>query len=236
MPRRRLPPKDFEWTPQLAYAVGLLVTDGNLSNDNRHVIMRSVELCMLETFKNCLALKNIIGIARKKNGDISYRVQFSNVRFYDWLVRIGLMPAKSCIIGAVAVPDEFFRDYFRGCIDGDGSIQTYQDRYNIYRGRQYVTQRLFIKLVSASEKHIRWAQDKLKVLTGIHGAVIRKPPQTERHVPIWELKFAKKESLQLIAWMYYQSDVPCLERKRTIARNAIEIISRQKRRPYSLIT
>jgi len=43
MPRIKLPPKDFKWTPDLAYAVGLLVTDGNLSGDGRHITLRSKE-------------------------------------------------------------------------------------------------------------------------------------------------------------------------------------------------
>ena len=49
MPRRKLPHKTFVWTPQLAYAVGLLVTDGNLSPDGRHICMRSSDKNLLET-------------------------------------------------------------------------------------------------------------------------------------------------------------------------------------------
>src|SRR5258708_6218779 len=113
MPERRLPPKDFEWTPELAYAIGLLVTDGNLSGDGRHVSLRSAEIPMLETFKRCLKLENKIGTTIKKNGDIAYRIQYGNVQFYDWLLKIGLFPAKSYTIGPITVPDEFFRDYFR---------------------------------------------------------------------------------------------------------------------------
>jgi hypothetical protein len=237
MPKRRLPPKDFEWTPQLAYAVGLLVTDGNLSGNQRHITMRSVEPLMLETFKKCLGLNSKIGtnINVKRGGYISYRVQFSNVQFYDWLLTIGLFPAKSYTIGPIAVPDQFFKDYFRGCIDGDGSIQTYQDNYNFYRGRNYSTQRLWIRLVSASKEHIIWAQSKIILLADIHGAIIRKPPADETRVPLWELKFAKKESVKLINWMYHAPDVPCLERKRAIAQKALAIISQQKRREYTKI-
>ncbi len=197
--------------------------------------MRSAELPLLETFKQCLGIDAKIGVAKKKTGDVSYRVQFSNVQFYDWLLRIGLFPAKSYTIGRIDIPDKFFRDYFRGCIDGDGSIQTYKDSYNVYRGRRYSTQRLFIKLVSASEKHIRWARYRINNLVGICGAIIRNKPASENRVLMWELKFAKKESLRLINWMYYAPDIPCLERKRAIARNALAIIKQEKRREYSRI-
>ena len=37
------------------------------------------------------------------------------------LVSLGLTPRKSLTLGALAVPDELFPDFFRGCIDGDSS-------------------------------------------------------------------------------------------------------------------
>src|SRR3989338_4553102 len=47
MPKPKLPLKDFKWSPELAYVVGLLVTDGCLSSDGRHIIMRSSEKPLL---------------------------------------------------------------------------------------------------------------------------------------------------------------------------------------------
>jgi len=237
MPKPKLSDINFKWTSDLAYAIGLLVTDGNLSSDGRHIIMRSSDIDQLETFKKCLELKNKIGTSNS-NGfskNTSYRVQFGNVRFYHWLMSIGLFPAKSYTIGEVNVPDEFFRDYFRGCLDGDGNIQTYRDGYNFYLGRQYFTQRLFIRIVSASEKHIFWLREKIKFLTGLRGSISKGKPKDDKHVPIWELKFAKKESLQLIKWIYYDTNIPYLKRKRDIAKQAIEIISKQTRRVYTRV-
>ena len=89
--------------------------------------------------------------------------------------------------------------------------------------------------MSASQKHIIWLQSKIKLLKGIGGAVIKNLPVNKNRVPIWELKFAKKESLKLIDWIYHQSDVPCLERKRAITQSAVEIIKNQKRREYARI-
>ncbi len=234
MPRQRLPDRDFAWTQRLAYAVGLLVTDGNLSSDGRHINMRSKEIPMLKTFQSCLGIHNAIGKDTKWNRSY-YRVQFSDAQFYRWLLKVGLFPAKSCTIGAIAVPDDFFRDFFRGCIDGDGNIRTYRNRYNQYRGRRYTTQSLFIRLTSASEKHIRWMQGKVLQLAGVHGAILRRLPRTSKRVPLWILQFAKKESLKIIEWMYHTPHVPCLKRKRRIAQRALTIIQKQKRRPYRWI-
>jgi hypothetical protein len=41
---------------------------------------------------------------------------------------IGLTPAKSLTLGPLSVPDEYFADFFRGCIDGDGTMLVYTDR------------------------------------------------------------------------------------------------------------
>jgi len=36
MSAQRLPDKNFDWAPDLAYTVGLIVTDGSLSKDILH--------------------------------------------------------------------------------------------------------------------------------------------------------------------------------------------------------
>src|ERR1700722_12991513 len=108
MPKRRLPPKNYIWTPDLAYVVGLLVTDGNLSPNNRTTILVSKDLEMLENFKACLGIENKIGSHTSGMGNHYLKVQYGNVQFYDWLISVGLSQAKSHTIGEIAVPDEFF--------------------------------------------------------------------------------------------------------------------------------
>ncbi|MBI3635700.1 MAG: hypothetical protein HY216_05695 [Candidatus Rokubacteria bacterium] len=134
---------------------------------------------------------------------------------YDRLIQIGLTPAKSLTLGPILVPDEFVVDFFRGCIDGDGSIVTYTDRYNTFKKPQYVYTRLYVSLVSASPKFLVWLRATVRRLTRCSGYlnVRRSPP----HSDVWCLKYAKAEALVLLRWMYYAPDVPCLQRKREIA-------------------
>ena len=49
---------------------------------------------------------------------------------YDWLVSIGLKRAKSLTLGTLTIPDARCPDFFRDCIDGDGSVVAYTDRYH----------------------------------------------------------------------------------------------------------
>ena len=218
MPKTKLPDKIFTWTPELAYTIGLLATDGNLSSDGRHIVMRSADYDLLETFRVCLHLKNKIGVTDIGRRDHMYRIQFSNVQFYNWLITIGITPAKTYTIGAIKIPNEFFRDFLRGHLDGDGSITTYEDRYNTFKNPSYIYQRFIVRFISASEQHIRWLDQKIRTILEAQGRIHRtKPTDPTRQVDMWILKFGKKESINLLSKLYYHENLPSLSRKREIA-------------------
>lgn len=235
MAKTKLPFKEFGWTPKLAYAVGLLVTDGNLSKDGRHITMRSAEPELLETFKICLNLKNKVGTSYKNgySNKPTYRVQFSDVQFYNWLISIGVTPAKTYSIGVLQISEIVFRDFLRGHLDGDGSITSYRDYYNIFKNPKYIYTRLFTRFISASKRHILWLQYNINKTFGVKGRVHReRPADPNKHTDMWTLKFMKKESIKLLNCIYYQEDIPCLERKMIVAQGVLEKISKEERRPY----
>ncbi|MFA5355413.1 MAG: hypothetical protein WC302_01615 [Candidatus Paceibacterota bacterium] len=73
----------IRWSPNLAYAVGLIATDGCLSIDGRHLNITSKDIQLLKTFKKCLGLKNKRGF--KSSGFLKEeypRLQFGNILFY----------------------------------------------------------------------------------------------------------------------------------------------------------
>ena len=132
--------------------------------------------------------------------NFAHRVQFSDVVLYQWLLDIGLMPNKSKIIGALCVPDEFFLDFLRGHLDGDGTIRNFPDP--VYPN----SQRLYVSFCSASRKHLEWLQARIVKLLGIDGFL-----QDGNHE--FTLTFAKQDSIRLLRAIYPASDVPCLKRK-----------------------
>lgn len=226
MPKPKLPDKNFEWSPKLAYVIGLLTTDGNLSCDGRHITMRSCDLQLLRTFKKCLNLSNRIsetfnnGWGKKR----TYRIQFGNIQLYRWLLKIGLTPKKTYTVGKLEIPDNYFPDFLRGHIDGDGSIWTYKDYWNTFKNPKYIYTRLWIRFISASRIHIKWIRENIFRLLSIKGHLWeRKPWRQDQTTSMWEVKFAKKDSIKLLSWLYYSSDVPCLIRKRKIAEKFIKI-------------
>lgn len=123
---------------------------GNPSRDGRHLTVTSADPDLLGVLRACLALQaNVRQVGPQGR---CYRVQWSDRRLYEWVESIGLSPAKSRTLGALTIPDEYFADFARGCIDGDGSIVVYVDRYHSAKDPRYVYERLYVTLVSAVER------------------------------------------------------------------------------------
>lgn len=198
---------NIQWSGHLAYAVGLIATDGNLSSDGRHLELTSKDIEQIRTFKRCLNLKNRIGWKTSGYSSKRYpRIQFGNVRLYNWLMGIGLMPRKSKRLGALEIPDAYFFDFLRGCLDGDGCVRTFQDP--VYPKAQ----RLYIIFSSGSRPYVEWIQKRVQELLGMRGFL-----SSGTRNRVWELTFAKKASQKLLKALYHRDNIPYLKRKYRIA-------------------
>lgn len=200
-PKRK---QKIKWSSELAYVVGLLTTDGSLSIDKRHIIFVSKDIPLIKTFKKILCLKNKIGVRKSSyTGRKScYHIQFSDVILYEWLRGIGLAPNKTKIMGKLKIPNKFFFDFLRGHFDGDGTCYSYWDE------RWPNSFMFYIKFHAASKNHILWLRSKIKCLSDIKGNL-----DASGKTPVYQLKYAKKESKILFSKMYYKKDLPCLKRK-----------------------
>ena len=210
---RRLNKVKIGWSPAFAYAIGLIATDGNLSKDGRHLNMTSKDKDMIFTFKICLGLKNKIGRKARAKSKIKkyFQVQFGDKNFYQFLMSIGLTPAKSKTIGKLAIPDEYFADFFRGCIDGDGNI-------DIGWHPESQHPQLRVRLFSASLSFLKWAKevisDQVKIATGWI--------ETKRS-DIKILIYAKADSIKILNFIYYTGVEHYLKRKYKIAKKFLRV-------------
>ena len=109
------------------------------------------------------------------------------------------------------VPDSVFADFFRGCIDGDGTVLVYIDSHHASRHPNYVYELLYVSLVSASLRFLDWIKASVTRLVRVFGAILWRGPSDR---PLWTLRYAKAESIRLLGWMYYSPDVPALASKR----------------------
>ena len=199
------------WSSELSYAIGLIATDGCLSSDGRHFDFTSKDVDLIKILLKCLGIKN--KICRKISGfskRYCARVQFGDVVFYNFLLEIGLTPAKSKTMGGIRIPKRYFFDFLRGLFDGDGSF------YSYYDPRWKSSFMFYTVFVSASRKHINWLRKKLAQNLKIKGHITY-----NGHKSVLQLKYAKKESLKIIKKMYYNDEVACLKRKRLKVKKAL---------------
>ena len=208
----------INWSPEFAYAIGLLVTDGNLSPDGRHINFTSKDEELVELLARILELKNKIGKkARGYSQNKKYFViQFGDVLFYRYLQKIGLLPNKSKILEKIKIPASYFFDFLRGHLDGVGTFHSYFDpRWR----NSYMFYTIFM---SASKKHIDWLRSEALRKLRISGHVTKGKTSS-----VYQLKFAKAESLKLLAKLYYNPQVVCLSRKRKKIEEALAVMDKK---------
>ena len=205
----------IKWSSDFAYAVGLLVTDGNLSKDRRHISFVSKDHEQVENFRKALGIKNTIGVqySSSRNRRKAFRVQCGDVLFYEFLIKIGVTPNKSKSLGVIGIPRRYFFDFLRGHFDGDGSFYSYWDP------RWKSSFMFYIELISASKKHIAWLQSEIADSISVKGRITK-----SKNNPCYRLKFAKSESLVLLRKMYPKRKIIFLTRKHLKIIEALGII------------
>lgn len=203
----------ISWSPDFAYAIGLITTDGNLSPDGRHIDFTSKDKEQIYNYMKALNIKNKIG--HKTSGykqKWAYRLQFGDVNFYNFLLKIGLMPNKSKKLTAMEIPDKYFFDFLRGCFDGDGHFYSYWDK------RWKSSFMFYTVFNSASKKYIDWLQNKIASFLRMNGHITKNTKDS-----CLQLKYAKQESLELLKKIYYPGKKIYLKRKYQKIKVALKI-------------
>jgi hypothetical protein len=186
------------------YAIGLLVTDGSVSKNGRHITFVSNDKEQIVNFLT--ALKINVQVSHTKSGytgNLTPRIQFGDRLFCDFLLSIGITSNKTKTIGAVDVPDDFFFDFLRGHLDGDGTVYSYWD------SRWKSSFMFYTSFVSASKQHILWIQRSIRRLVKIEGHISK----SERGA-VYQLRYAKADSLLLWKKLYPYPQIIHLTRKR----------------------
>ncbi len=202
----------IKWSGDFAYAIGLITSDGCLSPSGRHIIFVSKDEEQLQNFTNALNIEVNTTFSYPRANKIR-RIQFGDVLFYRFLLSIGLMPNKSKVLGAIAIPEDIFFDFLRGVFDGDGSIHSYMDK------RWRSSYMFYTIFSSASPDFILWLQETIEYHLHIKGHVT-----SAKGKSTLQLKYAKKESLLLLKKMYSNKNGICLMRKRLKIMKILRIV------------
>lgn len=192
----------IQWSPNLAYAIGLIASDGNLHKDGRHILFKSADEELVLKYRSALGISNKIGKSAR-GGEREKRyfyTGFSSVAFQKFLNNIGITSAKSKTIKCVYVPNDFFADFLRGLFDGDG---TFYHSWDKRWPRSFIFQ---VSFASASLSFMQWLKEKLTTLYNTKGFICR-------GAGVYNIRYFKGDSRKIFSAMYYNDGLLFLNRK-----------------------
>lgn len=186
-------------SPELAYIVGLIASDGHLPRQNNCVVLTTTDQELLDIFRTLLDMPdaNVTVTHPLPPRKTAYMVQVCDYVFRDFIESRGITPQKTLTIGPLDIPDEVFVDFLRGELDGDGG-------WHISSGWRDV-QYLVAKFTSKSRSYLEWLHSSIERLAGLVGRFSG-----------YGLVYNGHNAERLGEWLYYASDLPCLTRKRNV--------------------
>jgi predicted DNA-binding protein YlxM (UPF0122 family) len=113
--------EDFfnNWSPEMAYVLGLVITDGCVSRaGDVSICIKDREL--LEKVKKVMGSEHKITPSKHQEG--LYYYHFSREKLVKDLEKLCVVPKKSLIVKFPEVPEAYLPDFIRGVFDGDGSV------------------------------------------------------------------------------------------------------------------
>jgi hypothetical protein len=208
--------------PQHAYMYGLIQTDGHMSREKVRnkgkvrIELGDQDIGVLETFMTLVPYHSKIS---KRTRVTNFSQQHTSVtwsiydkRFRDWLLSLGMPYGKKSHLIAPPVGKYSQIDYFRGILDGDGSLGLTGNSYP------------FVALVTASSALGEAYISFLSILTG---KLKRLAPNTRDS--IYNITIYKEDA-QLVASTLYYDGCLALARKIQSAR-----IVREWQRPEPML-
>lgn len=113
-------------TEHQAYWLGFLTADGCVVKNRLRLELKVSDVGHLEKFKSDLNIKNKICFFTRKTNFITCQktcsIQCSSPKLISDLAKLYVVPHKTGITQMPMLSQDLIRHYFRGLIDGDGSI------------------------------------------------------------------------------------------------------------------
>ncbi len=191
------------WSSNIAYLTGLITSDGTLDRDRPRIAFINSEFELIEhardIVKDEINEKNYKPQRYSRGESVWWRYQFTSRRYYYFLKNIGLTPDKSLTINQLNIPNQYFIDFLRGEMDGDGGFRKYGSKFRCY-------------ICSGSKEFLEWLFNKIKGNIDINGGWIRQGNN------VYELDFGINDSVK-IAKELYREDNLRLTRKYNVVKD-----------------
>jgi len=117
-----------EQTPEMAYVLGFIYSDGNISNQLDHFSISQKEPEILYKIKDLMSSEH--QIVKKTDQEI-YILTIGNKVMINDLLSLGLTPNKSLDVQFPVLKEDLYRHFIRGYFDGDGSIFIAKDGWRV---------------------------------------------------------------------------------------------------------
>jgi transposase-like protein len=210
-------------TEEKAYWLGFVTADGCVSENRRlsialqirdkhHLEKMRDDLRSNATIRDAIGMKSLTPLSR---------ICFDSVELGTDLTRLGVVARKSLIVKPYAVAPELARHYWRGVVDGDGSIYRCVRRSEFKGdGKQHTSDHWQVELAGS-----RWiVQGFADYVVGIGG-----PMKTARAFQtIFKVAYGGIALPQMIVRELYEGSAVFLDRKMDLANQLVAIVPRQK--------
>lgn len=216
----------------MAYAVGLLATDGCVLSTRPITCFTSKDRVLVELLLRALGLDRAVYEKTSGFGTSAFQTAIYGRELYEWLISIGVMPRKSLTLGPIDVPTPLLPHLVRGLLDGDGSVLSYVHAPNRRRYPDHLYVRLATYFHSASRSHVEWLSMRIGEL-GARGTVSMTIGRGRTN-PVYRLKYGKTASKKLLSIIYADAGEFALERKRAVWQNFIARDARDPTRRYRM--
>lgn len=172
-------------------------------------------------------------ISKKKTGDFEMvKIQIQNQDLVEWFLNKGCVQRKSRIIELPEIPDEYFFDFLRGFIDGDGSVSL---THRIYKNG-FEAEYLRIRITTGSENFAKQLAEKIRNLKIAVSLTKREFKPSENFLAVrgglkYIIDINSNNAIKLANLIYhdaFRKDL-CLKRKYEIVKNAININNKRQK-------
>lgn len=111
-------------TPEKAYFLGWMLTDGNVYKNQVRLSLQSADAYILEVFRKYVQSDALVTHYKRKSATISWVSNFTVYckRWVNDLAKWTIVPNKTFTCKLPTLPDNLMPHLIRGCIDGDGYI------------------------------------------------------------------------------------------------------------------
>ena len=214
-----------QWSPPMAYILGLLFADGALldarkSSRTCYIQLTSKDKSLLEIVRKLMDSSH--SITRRKPEYVFfkekryfrseiYSLRIGSKLMYQDLLKKGLTPNKSLVMRFPFVPRKYLPFFIRGYFDGDGCV-------SLHTRKNGKTPEAQVVFTSGSAIFLKKLMEEFTSAIGVSLKQICK----YKNQGAYRLRYRKAEGLEILKFMYKSLDMaPYLKRKFDIYLNLI---------------